>query len=274
MGWRLRALVVLALIGCIGLFALLRMLAQGPHLDLAVRQVGSVGLELVATGHPELLAKTRSRLVKMDANGVPGLLIDGTVQHHSPRWAVHDRERDLILVQQHTLSQLVARDTVDLHFADGSAVTVRPQARGLGGLGATFWLLSALALALYLIAAVVYLSRPCTKNLLYAVMAMAQSANLLLMAVESAPGWGLPIGFVGLDFRLRTLLDLITACAILQVALTHPRRVPAAGKISAAMWLATICFGSLAINAGVPDLWWWTQSLLIAQGLIMWAIQT
>ncbi|MBL0086361.1 MAG: histidine kinase [Ideonella sp.] len=273
MGWRLRALVVLALLGCFGLFLLLRLLALGPHLDASFRRAGTVGLELVASGHPELLSKARSQLVYLEAEGQPRLEARSALLHQSPRWAVSDGDRTLILADQQGLAQLVQHAQVTLGFADGTTVQVRPVPRGFGGVGATFWLISALALALYLIAAVVYLSRPGPKNLLYALMTLAQSGNLLLIAVESTPGWGLPSGFIALDFRLRTLFDLVTAGAIVHVGLIHPRRVGGARRLIAGFWLALLVYATLTSTAGVQNQWWWTQALLIVYGLTLWAVQ-
>ena len=274
MGWRLRALVGLALVGCFGLFVLLRLLAQGPHIDASFRQVGPVGLELIARSHLELQGKTRNRLLYLEAEGQARLPATDALLHDSPRWAVDDPERGRILAGHEALSQLVLQDEVTLGFSDGTTVKVKPVPRGFGGVGATFWLLSALALALYLIAAVVYLSRPGPKNLLYGLMTLGQSGNLLLIAVESTPGWGLPIGFMPLEFKLRTVFDLLTAGAIVHVALTHPRTVGGAARLIAGFWLAIVLYAALISTGMVRHQWWWTQALLIIYGLTMWAVET
>ena len=267
MGWRLRALAITALLGCIGLFVLLRSLAQGPHLDVNFRVDGHAGVELVGSGHTELKSHLRRTLKVIDAGTADRIQVDALLMHRAPRWAVDDRERQRILAQQSLLADLMGHPILVLGFDDGSAAQVRPLARGFSGLGTTFWLLSSLALVLYLIAAVVFLSRPGVKNLLYSIMAGCQAFNLLLMAVESLHGWGLPRGFVGADLSLRTLSDVVTGAAILQACLRHPHALKRGPWLATAGWVVALGYGLLSSTAGLPYQWWWTQSLLIGYGV-------
>jgi signal transduction histidine kinase len=274
MGWRLRALVALALIGCLCLFLMLRGLAQSPHLDVTFRQDGGARLELIGSGHAELDSRKGHRLVQLAAADQPLLAADSALMWRSPRWAVDDQERGHILDAQAALARLVRSDLVSFVFDDGVAVQVAPRPRGFGGLGTTFWLLSALALMLYLIAAIAFLSRPGMKNLLYAVMVTAQSGNLMMIAVESCHGWGLPDGLMVADLRLRTLFDLVSAAAVLNVAFIHPRRLPGAAGWSAACWALAVGYGTLAWAAHLPRVWWFTQYLLIGYGVAVVATLT
>src|SRR6185503_16089207 len=63
MGWRLRMLVMLALLGSIGMFLLLRGLAALPQVDAQWRSVGASGVELVASSDAQLRARIGQRLV-------------------------------------------------------------------------------------------------------------------------------------------------------------------------------------------------------------------
>src|SRR5512137_853971 len=73
-GWRLRLLVVAALIGCVGLFALMRWLAASPALD-AVFQASPQGpLKLIGSPAPALNAfagRGLSAVVGTDGVAVP-----------------------------------------------------------------------------------------------------------------------------------------------------------------------------------------------------------
>ena len=197
MGWRLRALFALALVGCLCLFLMLRALAQSPHLDVTFRLDGGGRLELIGSGHAELESRKGHRLIRLVAADQSPLAGDSALLWRTPRWAVDDLEREHILASQAALAQLVRAPLVSFEFDDGVSVQAAPRPRGFSGLGTTFWLLSALALMLYLIAAVAFLSRPGMKNLLYAVMVIAQSGNLMMIAVESCHCWGLPAGLMG-----------------------------------------------------------------------------
>ena len=54
MGWRLRLLVVAALLGCVGVLLLARWLAEFPHLDATWKSNAQGQLELVSSADPML----------------------------------------------------------------------------------------------------------------------------------------------------------------------------------------------------------------------------
>ncbi len=275
MGWRLRALAGISLLGCIGLFLLLRAVAQSPHLDASFRLNSALQLELISSGHKDLQAQLQRTLQQVaaedtqptQAKPVASQLADSALLYRAPRWAINDQERLQIRIKQTALSELMAHSQIALSFHDGSTIRVAPSPRGFSGLGTMFWLLSALALVLYLVAAVVLMSRPGWKNLLFAIMAWSQTGNLLLMAIESLHGWGLPPGFARIDVALRTLCDLATAAAILQVGLIHPHVVKRGGWLATAGWFTALGFATLTARGEVAHQWWWTQALLIGYGL-------
>jgi signal transduction histidine kinase len=273
-GWRLRMLVVLALLGSLGIFALLRTLAGLPHVDAHWRSIGSHGVELTASADAGLATKIGRRLLAIEPPAGQRTEVDASMLQRSPRWTVgdDDRRRQLMLLEQ--LSRGLQQPMLKLHFDDGSVVQVVPSRRGYAGLGALFWFLGALALVLYLIAAVVALAAPTLANFLYAVVALSQSLNLILIAVESMPGPGIAPGFWRLSLDWRTACDLVSAAALVHVCLVHPLRLPRASVLAAAGWSIAAVFGALAARELLPAQWWLTQGLLIGFGLTAMVVLT
>lgn len=274
MGWRLRMLVVLALLGSIGVFALLRILAALPHLDAQWRGIGADGVELLASADQQLRDKVGRRLVGLELVDGQRLAIDASLLQRSPRWTVGDAERGEQIAQQEQVSGGLRQPSVRLLFDDQSVVKVVPSPRGFAGLGALFWLLCTLALVLYLIAVVVALAAPNIANLLYALVACSQSVNLVLIAAESMPGFGVAPGFARLSLDLRTACDLVAAAAVLHACLVHPLRLPKSGWLASAGWAVVALFGVLAARGSLPAQWWVTQGLLITFGLVAMAVLT
>src|SRR5690606_13707741 len=97
--------------------------------------------------------------------------VDALAVKRSGRWIVDDAHRARYESLHEQLSAAMAQPRVALRFSDGTLVEVRPRPRGLSSLPPTLWLFAALGLALYLLGAIVLLSRPSARNLLYAVMA-------------------------------------------------------------------------------------------------------
>ncbi|WP_284620074.1 sensor histidine kinase [Aquabacterium humicola] len=272
MGWRLRMLVVLALLGSVGVFALLRVLAGLPYIDAQWRSIGASGIELVSSSDPALRTKVGQRLVAIERADGRRTEVDARLLQRSPRWTVGDGDRQRQLALQEDIGRALRDTSLRLVFDDRSAVDVKPVPRGFAGLGSLFWLLCALALVLYLIAAVVALAAPGIANLLYAMVATSQSVNLVLIAVESMPGLGISSGFGQLSLDLRTLCDLVSAAAILHACLVHPARLPRAGWLALAGWVLALLPAVLATRQALPAQWWATQGLLIAFGLASVAV--
>ncbi len=277
MGWRLRLLVAFALIGCLGIFALIRGITMAPHID-ATWQVDAQGrIELAASNDPKLHAHIGQALKGALDGDTSVVLNDALPLQHSPRWVIDDADRLRQQELHERLGAVVAQDRVKLVFADGTA-EVHPTARGLGGLSVLFWLLSLFALGLYLVAMVVLLAHPSGRNLVYAVMALCQSGNLLFIAVEATLECGLPEPFARLDMPLRMTFDLVTAAAMVNAACLHPRRLPGSGWIALIGWgVAAALVGGCALG-GLPHIWWWTQGAviglgLLAIGLLSWSYQ-
>lgn len=256
MGWRLRLLVFAALVGCVGMFVLVRWVAASPTLPLA----------LSAGPHGELMNGPRVVTAIEGADGrrfeVNALLLE-----RSPRWQVNDADRVRQVRQHEALAAALEAGPVILHHADGSAQASAPMQRGVAGAGALFWPFAGLALLLYLTGVVVALARPQVRNLLYLTMAWSQAASLVVIAIEVVRGPGLPAGVAALDLPLRAALDLVTAAAGAHSFSLHPRRVPGARAIGAAAWFASLLVLGLLLAGLLPAAWWWTQVTILALGV-------
>ena len=267
MGWRLRMLVVLALLGSVGVFVVLRLLSALPYVDAQWRTTGVNGIELVATDDARLRPKVGRVLQAVELPDGRRIEADAAWLQRSPRWIVHDTERRHQLTLQDQIGLALDQPSLKLSFDDRSTVDLRPIQRGFSGLGAVFWLLCGLALVLYLIGVVVALASPSLATLMYALVAICQSGNLLLIATESMWGFGVAPGFARLDLQLRTFSDLVTMAALLHACLVHPLRLPHARWLALASWVLALGFSLRVALGPLPAQWWATQSLLIVYGL-------
>ncbi len=278
MGWRLRLLVLCALLGCLAVFALARTLSAVPHLPANWRANPQGQLELAASSDPVLALHRGQALVTMSGAGMPVFPVDATALQRSPRWMVDDSQRAHQRVLHEQLSAAQSQPVMTLGFSDGRSVTLSPEPRGIASLPVIFWMLVAFALALYLVSCVVVLAHPSSRNLVYAIMGVCQAANLLFIAVESTIELGLPPPFLQLDMPARMAFDLITAAAMVNAVCLHPRRLPGSGWIALAGWAAVpVLIGLFAVGL-LPHAWWWTQGGVGALGalaiaLLSWSYQ-
>jgi signal transduction histidine kinase len=137
-----------------------------------------------------------------------------------------------------------------------------------------FWLMTALALVFYLIGAVVVLVQPDERNLLFGLTALAQTIHLLLIGLDTLPGFEYPAQLAPLDLWLRVSCDIVTGAASLHALSVYPRRLPFQGLIAVTSWalgagfIATVAFNS------IPGLWWWVQSLQLSYFAVGWMLLT
>jgi len=268
MGWRLRLLVTAALLGCVGLFGLARWLAEPLHVDAAWRADAKGRPELVATDHAELVPYLGQALVGVSAGSDPMIEASALALQRSSRWIIDDTQRANTQRLQERLSAATERPRVSLRFASNDVVELQTVRRGFGHLGGMFWLLSGVALALYMVAMVVVLAKPSIRNLLYAVMALCQSGNLVFIAIESSLDLGLPAPLPRLNMPLRMAFDLVTGAAIVNAACLHPRRLPGSGWIALLAWGSTIALLCLMTQGLLTNVWWWAQGSMAAMGLL------
>ncbi len=267
-GWRLRLLLATALIGCVALFLLIRSLATIPQIDALWRANTQGQLELVSSHDPRLQALEGRQLLGIAAGDGAVLMVDALALQRSPRWLVNDAQRQRHARMQDQLAHVLSQPDVKLFFRDGTMLPVHAHARGPAGLGTLFWLLCALALVLYLIGMVVVLARPSLRNLTYAVMAFCQTGNLLFIAVESAPGLGMPGGFAQWDLLARMSFDLFTGAALVHATAVHPRQLPWHRWIGGGAWGIALLMAGLLFTAQLPHLWWAVQGASIAYGVV------
>ena len=261
LGWRRRALVGLALLGCVGLFALLRTLSATPFVDAAWRTNAKGELVLAGSGDAQAQKFIGETVLGVAAEGGGLLPPEVLLARRSPRWVLGDAERRQELSNGAALAKAVQGGSVQLRMAEsGALVEVRTVQRGYAGLGSMFWLMTALALVFYLIGAVVVLVHPDERNLLYGLVALAQTTHLLLIGLDTLPAFGVPARWAALDLWLRIACDVVTSAACVHALSVHPRRLPFQGLIAVSAWALGIGFiATVAFNT-IPGLWWWVQT--------------
>ncbi len=267
-----RALVLLALLGCLGVFALARWLALTPYVDSQWTAGPNGSLVLHTATSPKLAPMSGQAL---HALGVPEGLstaVDATLLHRSPRWQVNDALRQQLVQQNSALWSALSQGTVQLQFSQGQQVRVDASLRGYAGLGWLFWMLAGAALVVYLVGWVVVLAGLQLHNLLFLVMCMCHACNLLAIATETLPGLGVPSGLLALDLPLRLLLDASTGAAIVHAFALYPLRLQNAKAVALLVWPAAAVW-AVAVGAGwLTNAWWWAQGLCLALGLATAAV--
>jgi signal transduction histidine kinase len=261
-GWRLRLLVAMALLGCLGVFLLIRALAAMPALPIALQSSDNGVLLLTDPGGAPRAVRG---LIDAEGRAAP---LDALLLQRSARWLVGDAERARHGAQHDALARALAAGPVQLVLDGEQSVVLTPQMHQVGGLGAMFWLSTLLALLLYLVTMVVMLARPDSRNLPYAVMALAQMGNLLFLATESIPALGLASGFMRWDHELRATFDLATGAALVHATGLHPRRLPGSQLRATVIWIATGILIVAVLSELLTNSWWWTQIAVIACGLL------
>jgi signal transduction histidine kinase len=272
-GWRLRLLVGLILTACVLVFMLAQWLTTQPRLPLGLR------------GSPEgvikLVASTTPALQRLEGHGLEGIQVEklgplGEVSvlvaplnllalQRSGRWIPEDHDYQAYLALHQGLSRVMDAlpregGTLVLQLIDVPDEPVLVAPRGWSGLSPLYWMLSALAVVVMGVGAVVLLAGPQWRNVAFAVLTLTQSGHLLLMATESTLDVLMPVWFIELDTHLRTAFDVIAGAAMIQVAVLHPRRFSAWPWASAGGWLAALGLGLGAALLPPTWRWWWIQS--------------
>ncbi|MBT9489067.1 MAG: histidine kinase [Rubrivivax sp.] len=272
-GWRRRLLVLVALLGCLGLFGLVRLLAHAPAIN-AQWQTGPGGAWLLQTSDDPTLAPLRGRSLQHLSGGTARLDVGDGLRLGSPRWTVNDAQRERQVQARNALNEVLAAPTVMLQFDNGAQVNLQPTPRGLSGLGPAFWLLAAPALMLYLVGAVVLLAKPMACNALFALMAACQSTSLLWIGVESTAVLAPVLPWLVDDLPWRLGLDLTTAAAAVHAFALYPRRLASRASIVATAWALAAAVALVVVLVAPPGLWWIGQVSILALGLASVAVLT
>ncbi len=266
-------LLLAGLLGVVVLALWLRWMAGEPHLAARWRVPSSgAGLELVASSNPALTGHLGQRLLALrDASG-QRLPARPEWLARSPRWIVDDAARVELMAMQSQLAAAQARPQLSLIFASATGgeteVVVRPQPRGLWGVGLVSGALGALALLLYLVTVAVYVWRPGVPTLLYAALTLPQCLNLLLIGTELLPGLGIPPALASVDLRLRLLADATTSAALVHLLLVHPQPLLRWRWLAWPTWVLALGLALMAPLLPLPGLWWWTSGLGLGCGLL------
>lgn len=266
-GWRRQALLLAAVIGCLTVFLLARVMANNQQLPAEWRNSANGSLELASSTSPALKDHIGAELAGVVGPAGDVLPIGVMALTPSARWISDDSMRRGLVAVRLATAKAIEFGHVTLLFADGSRAEVKTQPRGYAALGSMFWLMSAFAMVLFLVGWIVPLVQPQFRNGLYAVMAHAQAAQLLLSAVSSVPALALPFTLVAIEPWLRTGLDAVTGAAIVHAATMHPTRMPARQWFAAGIWVATLAYLALAATGALAYAWWWSQALLLLDGL-------
>jgi len=272
-GWRLRLLVIAILMGSVLLLLVGQWLSSQPRLPVTLRASPEGLVRLHAVDNPAM-----QRLEGQILEGLRGevTLPSGVTQvvqapveilalQHSGRW-ISDTEQRQRFVELHQgiarlIKALPARNAVvQLELADAPDEPVLVTRRGWTGLSPLFWLLSVLSLVVFTVGAVVVLAGPQLRNVAYFVLALCQAGQLLFIAVETNLDLFLPHWFMTLDMRMRAGFDLVTAAAMIQVAVLHPRRLKGWPYFMALGWAAALALGATAIRLDSPNSWWWLHA--------------
>ncbi|HEY6510593.1 MAG TPA: histidine kinase, partial [Burkholderiaceae bacterium] len=273
LGWRRRALVVLALLGCVGLFTLLRTLSGSPHIDAGWRFNANSQMVLDSAGDAALRAHVGETLMGVQLADGRFLPPEVLLARRSPRWVIDDVQRSQQLANGAAFAAALREGTVRLKFAETAVVVeARTAARGYAGLGSVFWLMTALALVFYLTGAVVVLVQPDERNLLFGLTALAQTTHLLLIGLDTLPGFDFPARLAQMDLWLRVSCDIVTGAASVHALSVYPRRLPYQGLIAVTSWaLAAGFIATVAFNP-VAKLWWWVQGLQLSYFAAGWLL--
>jgi len=262
-------LLAVALAACVGVAALLRLLAGTPALDIAASADAQGRVLLGASRVPALQPLAGRVLVAVGAPGAPPTPVDAALLHRAPRWQPDDAQRARSRAQHAALAQALRGGTVALWLDDGSTIQVPAAARGLGGLGLTAWPLAAAALLLPLFGAVLLLARPGLPAALFMLVCLAQSLGLAALSASSLRGLGLPLALPALDLPLRLGLDLTTAAAAVHAFALARRPAWAAG-----LWLGVLAVVAALAGGHWSPAWPWAQALCaalaVAAGVAVW----
>lgn len=267
--WRQRLLALVSLAGCAAVFLLAHALASQPVLPGHWQPDLLSYFELDEGAPAPLQRHAGHALIGLKGAEGPMITPDAHALLRPARWTpkADDRAHQADLLAR--IDAAVAAGPVTLHFDDGSAAKVTAAPRGWRGLGPWFWVMALLAVPPFLIGWVALAVKSHTRNMLYALMATAQSAGLLCIGVELVTSLGSPLPGYAHIGTLRMGLDLITAGAIFHAAAVHPRRVPGASAWIGAGWAAALAPLLAAVLqpgvAGGP--WWWQQGTVVALGL-------
>lgn len=257
-----------AVLGLAGLWLLIQWLCGFHHIDAVWKPTQDGRVELVATHEPQLHEQLDNVLHSVAGASGERIFVDASALQRSSRWLTDDLERSMRTNLHERIDDALASGAVLLQFADGRNVSLEVGLRRMGQLGPLFWALCALSLALFVAGVTAITHRPNSSRALYGVIALAQSGNLLCIAIESTLHLTLPAMFSRWNMPARLAFDLLTVAAAVHAAAFNPRRIDHARAIAALAWAAAALLIAAGISGRLPQLWWWGQVTVATLGLL------
>jgi signal transduction histidine kinase len=281
-GWRLKAMATIVVVAMAGVLLLAHWLAGQPRFpfSLAVTPTGEVRLD--TADYPPLRPLEGKTLQALGidhgmADARPALVapIPPLALFPSGRWLLDEDG-----LQRFIAGHVGLSNALDNWSPNGVAVRLQlkghPDApiliapRGWAGITPVYWVLAALSLVVASMGAMVLLSNADWRYGGFALLAVTQAGNLLLMALESNLGLFTPTWLLTLDTSLRALFDLLGAAGLVHIALLNATPGPNWGFKAAAAWLSALAMWALHSSLSAAQGWWLLQ--LGCGGLALCAI--
>ncbi len=270
MGWRFKALVILVLLACVGVFALAHSLSMQARLPFELQATPTGQVRILSVDYPPLQHLEGRVLLGIGRPGPQGVQapLDAHSLWRSARWVAPTEQRQALQAAHRQVSQVIdaamASDrTVLLRFQDQQDETVVVAPQGWRGLSPLFWLLAMTALGVYTVAAIVAMSDLSWRNLAFALMALSQAVQLSLLAVGQGWGWLSPDWMMRWDLLLRVSFDLVCTAAMLHLAVSYPRDLPHARPIALAAWGLALLTWAWAHDQASDAAWWAVQAVCL-----------
>ena len=281
-GWRLKAMVAIVVMGLAGILLLAHWLAGQPRFpfSLSVTQAGEVRLE--TADYPPLRPLEgkllQSIVIEHEGVAAPPWLeapIPPLALFPSGRWLLDEEGLQRFIAGHVRLSSALERWSpngvmVQLKLQGHPEEPVLIAPRGWAGITPVYWLLAGLALLLTAMGAMVLLSNADWRYGGFAILSLTQAGNLLLMALESNLGLFTPTWLLSLDTGLRALFDLLGAAGLVHIALLNSTPGPHWGLKAATAWLGALVLWALHGSLPAAQAWWLLQ--LGCGGLALCAI--
>lgn len=272
MGWRLRAMVLVVLIGLAGVLLVANWLAAQAKLPLAMQATATGDIRLGAADYPTLQPLEGRILLGMaleaqehDGRAAPqSTPVNSALLQPSGRWIIDPRIRPDFAQLHQRMGELLSHWSsigmvVQLHFKDAPDETVLIAPRGWSGLSPLFWLLSVLALMSLTLGCAVLLIGPHWRNAGFVVLALCQSVQLMLMGVEHNLEAFTPMWLVSLDVQLRMACDLASAAALVTMAALQQPGSRSALRLTGLAWLTAAALWLQCHDLCTPSHWWLVQ---------------
>jgi signal transduction histidine kinase len=294
-GWRLRALVGLALVLCFLVFLLAQWLTVQPALPFGLRVTPEGQVKVHGVSTPALSALEGQVIKRLGpahfANSgmpapanvstpLPGMVpIEAIALLPSERW-IHDpvtrqRHHELHQAYEQLLGEAWQQNrrldlTVELANGQRKLVTITPM--GWLGTGAMFWLLSLLAVLLMGIAVIVPLAGPRLHSAVFAGLAALQGVQLLFIGLHTTFDLFTPVWLIDLDRHVRLACDIFNATALVQIAVLHPVALPQGKRYALMGWMAALAMWLGLQQLDSVEAWWGIQAGCAAMGVAALAL--